>query len=154
MDCVDSHSLALFIPSPSLVFHYLFVFMAGMIVFQYFVGMLSLPVFAVALSSLELGCYATLGATVAGVALATALTIAFVRRDLPVLGLLGTTSYSLYLVHVPVGERILELGLGHLQGGAALGAGCHVGSHHRRRHTPLPAGGEAGATVVQCDRVS
>jgi peptidoglycan/LPS O-acetylase OafA/YrhL len=110
-------ALALLIPAPSLVFHYLFAFMAGIVVFQYFVGMLSLPVFVLALSVLELGCYATLGPMVAGVTLATALMIAFVRRDLPVLGLLGTISYSLYLVHVPVGERILELGLGHVHGG-------------------------------------
>jgi peptidoglycan/LPS O-acetylase OafA/YrhL len=111
--------LSLVIPSPSLVFHYLFVFMLGMVTFQYLAGLLPPPAFLVALAAMGAGCTATLGPMVAAVSVLTALVIAFVRRDIPLLGALGTISYSLYLVHVPIGERILEIGLGQVHGGFA-----------------------------------
>ncbi|MBI3790169.1 MAG: acyltransferase [Gemmatimonadetes bacterium] len=43
------------------------------------------------------------------VAAATALVIAFVDLERPVLALLGTLSYSLYLVHEPIGGRVVNL---------------------------------------------
>lgn len=111
--------LALLQPDPSLVFHYLFIFMLGMVTFQYFVGLLPIRFYAPTLVALAIGCVHTLGPTVAVISVLTALFIAFVRSGIPVLGFLGTISYSLYLIHVPIGARILFLGLTHVHGGAA-----------------------------------
>jgi peptidoglycan/LPS O-acetylase OafA/YrhL len=112
-------ALAFLIPDRSLVFRYLFVFLLGIATFQYFVGILSARAYVLALLVLAVGCDLTLGPMVAGVSVATALVIAWVRRPIPVLGFLGTISYSLYLIHIPVGERILGLGLAHVHGGPA-----------------------------------
>lgn len=112
-------ALAYLVPDRNLVFHYLFVFMLGLSTFQYFVRLMPLAAYIPVLLLLSLGCDLTLGPLVAGVSLATALVIVVVRRPIPVLGFLGTVSYSLYLVHVPVGVRILGLGLAHVHGGVA-----------------------------------
>jgi peptidoglycan/LPS O-acetylase OafA/YrhL len=112
-------ALAFLVPSPTLVFHYLFVFMLGMTTFQYFAGLLSLRGYLMTMAIFTIGCTLTLGPMVAGVSLLTALVIAFVRRDFRALSLLGAISYSLYLIHVPVGGRILDLGLSHVHGGVA-----------------------------------
>lgn len=111
--------LALLDPSPNLVFHYLFVFMLGLATFQYFGRLISLPIYFLTLAALTVGCVITLGPLVAGISLATALVIAFVRLQLRILSYLGAISYSLYLLHVPVGGRLLELGLAHVHGGTA-----------------------------------
>lgn len=111
--------LAFLFPAPTLVFHYLFVFMLGIATFQHFAGLVSLRAYLVTLAVLTAGCMLTLGPMVAGISLLTALVIAFVHRELRILSLLGTISYSLYLVHVPVGGRILGLGLSHAHSGAA-----------------------------------
>lgn len=111
--------LGLALPAPSLVFHYLFVFMLGIATFQYVAGLLPFRGYLILLAALTLGCQVTLGPMVAGIALVTAVIIVWVRRDIPVLGALGTISYSLYLIHVPVGGRILGLALAHVHGGTA-----------------------------------
>jgi peptidoglycan/LPS O-acetylase OafA/YrhL len=111
--------LAFAFPSGSYVFHYLFVFMLGMVTFQRHAGMLSTRLYLGTLAIVAAGCWATLGPLPAAVTVATALCIAFVRTDVRVLGFLGAISYSLYLIHVPVGGRILSLGLAHLHGGSA-----------------------------------
>lgn len=110
---------AFLVPNPSLVFHYLFVFMLGLATFQYRAGILSLGPYLLTVAAVALGADLTLGPMVAGVAVATAGAIAFVRRDFRILGFLGAISYSLYLVHVPVGERVLDLGLAHVHSGLA-----------------------------------
>jgi peptidoglycan/LPS O-acetylase OafA/YrhL len=112
-------ALALVFPPSSLVFHYLFVFMLGMATFQRLAGLLSGRAYAVTLAVIALGCWHTMGPMVSGVALVTALVIHSVRREIRLLGFLGAISYSLYLIHVPVGGRILALGLDHLHGGPA-----------------------------------
>lgn len=111
--------LAVAFPAPSLIFHYLFVFMLGMITFQYFVGIIGIRAYLALLAGAGAGVTLTLGPFVAATALVTALLVAFVRRDIRPLAWLGTISYSLYLIHVPVGGRILGLGLAHVHGGAA-----------------------------------
>ncbi|HZU13230.1 MAG TPA: acyltransferase [Chloroflexota bacterium] len=111
--------LALAFPETSLLFHYLFVFMLGMATFQYFAGIIGRRTFGILLALLTAGTAITLGLVVAALALVTALLIAFVRRDIRPLVWLGTISYSLYLIHVPVGGRILGFGLAHVHSGPA-----------------------------------
>jgi peptidoglycan/LPS O-acetylase OafA/YrhL len=110
-------ALAFLFPSTGYVFHYLFVFMLGMVTFQHSAGLITTRLYLVSLALVGAGCWLTLGSMVAVLAVATALCITFVRRDFRVLGFLGAISYSLYLIHVPVGGRILDLGLAHTHGG-------------------------------------
>lgn len=112
-------ALAFLEPSPNLLFHYLFVFMLGMSTFQYRVGLLSLRVYLPLLAALAAGCYLTLGPLVTGAGLCAALAIAFIRSDIRPLVWLGSLSYSLYLVHVPIGGRAMNLLLPHAHGMAA-----------------------------------
>ena len=93
------------------VFHYGGLFALGVLTFQVFVGLVPswgyLPL-ALALAGATT---AILGPIVMAAGLLTALTISFVRiraHAFPVF--LGAISYSLYLVHVPVGGRVVNLG--------------------------------------------
>jgi peptidoglycan/LPS O-acetylase OafA/YrhL len=105
--------LAFAFPSVNLVFHYLFLFMLGIVTFYYRAGMLRRASFIAAVPILSVGCWLTVGPLVAYIGGATAVIIAFVRYENRVLGFLGTISYSLYLVHVPIGGRIMNYGLRH-----------------------------------------
>jgi peptidoglycan/LPS O-acetylase OafA/YrhL len=55
------------------------------------------------------GC-CTLGLLISVVGAITALTVAYVRLRGKMLGSLGAISYSLYLVHSPIGGRVINLG--------------------------------------------
>ncbi len=88
----------------SFIFRWLFLFMIGMLVFQYRAGIIRKKAFWIYGIFLSIGLYATLGALIAGVGIATACLIAFVNTK-TYFSFLGNISYSLYLVHVPVGAR-------------------------------------------------
>ena len=97
--------------SERLVFHYLGLFALGVATFQWQRAMLSKTRYLVLIAAITGTNLATLGPVVSGVGATTALLIAFIRhapwRPLTVL---GTLSYSLYLVHAPLGERVVNLG--------------------------------------------
>jgi peptidoglycan/LPS O-acetylase OafA/YrhL len=105
-------TLALSIPSPTLVFHWLCLFGLGIISFQFFIGLTDLTTYFVALMAMTAVCYVTLGAMITGVGFAAALAITFIRiRPTRVLTLLGAISYSVYLLHAPIGGRVINLGV-------------------------------------------
>jgi peptidoglycan/LPS O-acetylase OafA/YrhL len=61
---------------------------------------------------LGLGALYVNGVTIAVVAVATALLLGFVRARVPLLLLFfGQVSYSLFLLHVPIGGRVINLSL-------------------------------------------
>ena len=92
--------------------HFLTVFAIGLATFQRHVGLLGRTGYAALLVPLTAAAWWTLGPAVATTALATALTIACVSLDVPQkLRVFGTISYSLYLLHFPIGGRVVNIGL-------------------------------------------
>lgn len=100
--------------SSSLLPQWLPLFSLGIGVSQYFRGCISRPWLAACLSVCGVAALKTLGMVPAIAGLLTALTILGVGcRKLPTflwpLQALGVISYSLYLVHVPIGMRVVNL---------------------------------------------
>jgi peptidoglycan/LPS O-acetylase OafA/YrhL len=88
----------------ALVFHYLPLFVAGILAFQSKAGLISTRALLKGLSALAIsGPIACLG-------MVTALIIWFVGIRSSRLTRLGAISYSLYLLHVPIGGKIMNLG--------------------------------------------
>ena len=102
---------AFLLPSGNLVFHYLFLFLLGIWAFQIKAGLLrSAMVQAIGWMLLAVGAWLTLGDTIALAATVTGLLIVHARLNARWLLFLGQISYSLYLLHVPVGGRVINLG--------------------------------------------
>jgi peptidoglycan/LPS O-acetylase OafA/YrhL len=103
-------ALATLISPPSIVTSWLFLFLLGSSVFQLRSGIIGKAEFLAQLACFSLGSHLTLNLPTALTASATALLLAFHRGHVPaLLSALGTISYSLYLVHVPVGSRVINL---------------------------------------------
>lgn len=99
----------------ALLLHWLPLFALGMVTFQLYIGLISKLQFILVLSLVVVLCHEIVGPMESGVGLFTCLAIALIRnRQLPKLFdpliFLGLISYSLYLIHVPVGGRIINLG--------------------------------------------
>lgn len=90
----------------------LFLFLFGIAAARYFVGIDKLPMFLVGLAcaAVATGILSTPASAIAG--LATALVVVFAKPPrLRLLSGLGAISYSLYLLHVPIGGRVMNLGM-------------------------------------------
>ena len=104
--------MALVLDSEVFVFKYLGLFMFGIATFQYKTGIIQRGVLVLLMGMATLVAGLALGWLIATVGLITGILVAF---DLN-LGKnkfaiwLGTISFSLYLVHVPVGGRVVNLG--------------------------------------------
>ena len=92
------------IPDKALVFRYLPLFVAGILAFQSRAGLISTRALLAGLSA------TAVAGPVACVGIATALIIRFVKLPCSRLTSFGAVSYSLYLLHVPVGGKIMNLG--------------------------------------------
>lgn len=110
------------ISRPSLIFGWLPLFVAGMLTFQKKVGLLSSRFFTVGLAVvflivlIEGRLESAYGFPAAIVMLLTALAIAFLTLRSSWLTFLGLVSYSLYLVHVPIGGKVVNLGARYAHG--------------------------------------
>jgi len=95
--------------SGSFIFTFSAFFLIGILLFQYFSGIIGRTEFLIMeVVSLGLAAY-RFGWVLMGISLATVLVIRFVREAPRPLLYLGTISYSLYLVHVPIGGRIINI---------------------------------------------
>jgi peptidoglycan/LPS O-acetylase OafA/YrhL len=104
--------MAILLPATNLVFQWLCLFGLGIISFQFFVGLTGRTTYFVALAAMTAVCYSVFGAMITAVGLAAALAITFFRlRSTTFLSLLGAISYSVYLLHVPLGGRVVNLGM-------------------------------------------
>jgi len=92
-----------------LVFEWWPLFVAGILVFQSKVGLISTRVLLASLAVTGAVCWHVNGHGVAVLVIATALIIRFVQLPSSRLTDLGLISYSLYLLHVPIGGKILNL---------------------------------------------
>ena len=111
-----------FLPTPpSLVFHFLPLFALGIATVQRSMGLIPKRLYALMFTVLTATAIVGIGWWEAGVGVATALVITTVGSATPEsfagrifqwrpLVWLGAVSYSLYLLHVPVGGRVINLG--------------------------------------------
>lgn len=98
-------------PQIKLVFLYLALFGIGITTFQRSVGLTSTPTFGILLLLTTAVTALKLGALVAAVAALAAMAIVFMRSfSTRLLTFCGSISYPIYLVHVPIGGRIVNLG--------------------------------------------
>jgi len=104
-------AVALLFPSQAFVFHYWFLFVLGFAAFYSRTELAGGRQFILLLAIAAVGAALTLGWAPAVVGVAAALIIRFAHWRHPFLLFLGTISYSLYLVHLPIGGRIVNLGL-------------------------------------------
>jgi peptidoglycan/LPS O-acetylase OafA/YrhL len=105
-------AISISLPATNLVFQWLGLFGLGIISFQFFTGLADRTTYFVALAAMTAVCYSVLGAMITAVGLASALAITFLRIPRTnFLSLLGAISYSVYLLHVPVGGRVINLGM-------------------------------------------
>jgi peptidoglycan/LPS O-acetylase OafA/YrhL len=107
---------ALMLPNTLIVFHWFFLFELGLMTFYFRARMVSLSGYLAGVALAGIGTHLTLGLATALVAVAATLLIGFVELKSRPLLFLGDISYSLYLVHVPIGGRVIN-------GGYRLGLG-------------------------------
>lgn len=112
-------SLAFIITPPAFIFFYIFLFFMGILTCQFKVGLIGkhqyslLLILSIALALITTGFPATIAAFGAVVA------ILFLRMKYAVFSFLGSISYSLYLIHSPIGKRALNVLL-RLTGGGSM----------------------------------
>jgi peptidoglycan/LPS O-acetylase OafA/YrhL len=108
---VGLSALALGVPEAKLVIHWLPLFALGVCGFLYHVGVSTRNEAVVHLAIISSVAVATHGLSATVVGLVTLGVILFCPAPLPPLLVgLGAMSYSLYLVHVPIGSRIASFG--------------------------------------------
>lgn len=108
--------MVVLIPAGGFVFHWLPLFMMGMLAFQTQAACIGRQSFFLGLSCLAVYGSYTHGMLIAGVGAATATAIVTANFSSGVLSFLGKISYSLYLVHVVVGVKIVNLGSRYVSG--------------------------------------
>jgi peptidoglycan/LPS O-acetylase OafA/YrhL len=102
-------TLAFLVPDYRLLFHYIFLFLLGITVFQRRQGLIGRSGFLFLLGGSFAGCIMTRGVLPAAVGLSTAILIAAVNTRIRGATPLGRISYSLYLVHYPIGLTLMSL---------------------------------------------
>jgi peptidoglycan/LPS O-acetylase OafA/YrhL len=101
---------AITVPSQILVFRYLSLFALGAVGFQYRVGLIGKREFLFLTAALLLVTAKAIGIPEAMTAAVVGLIGALANPpSVPFLSTLGLLSYSFYLVHVPIGGRIINL---------------------------------------------
>ena len=101
-----------FIPQTGgLIGPFLPLFLLGIVTLHKFLGLLSSLAYIVIAVLLSVVTIFVLGLPVALVGSATALLVAYVRIESRVLAFFGLISYSLYLLHAPIGLKVLELAM-------------------------------------------
>lgn len=100
-----------FLPQSSLLFVHLPLFVVGILTYQFKVGLLSRPSFFLGLAATATVMGIEQGSLIVATCTMTALVIAFIKFEHQILTWLGTISYSLYLMHVPIGGKVIDLGV-------------------------------------------
>lgn len=106
-------------PSEAFVCHYVFLFLLGIVTYQYRKKMLDAKGYLFRVALLVICLYVGLGMAITLAGLATALAIAYVNRGAGPLKFFGKISYSVYLTHASVGSTILDFSLRRVSGTAS-----------------------------------
>jgi len=101
---------SLLVRRTGLVFEWWPLFVAGILIFQSKIGLISTRLLLAGLALTAAVCWRVNGHGIAVLVIATALIIRFLQLPSSRLTDLGLISYSLYLLHVPIGGKILNLG--------------------------------------------
>jgi peptidoglycan/LPS O-acetylase OafA/YrhL len=104
-------ALAFIIPTDALVFRFIFLFMMGIFAFQYRTKLIGWRECAVLITLAVICCLLRTGIPMTAAGTAAVLAILFVKVKSRPLIFLGAISYSLYLLHGPIGRRGLNLAL-------------------------------------------
>ena len=109
-------AMAILVPAGGFVFHWLPLFLMGMLAFQAQAKLIGTQAFFLGLSCLVvLGGY-THGMLIACVGAVTAIAVVLTNFSSGLLSFLGKISYSLYLIHVVVGVKVVNLGSRYVSG--------------------------------------
>jgi peptidoglycan/LPS O-acetylase OafA/YrhL len=103
--------ISFLLPSIWFMPHYLCLFLLGILTFQYKTSLINKGPYILVALLLGVAAYYSTGAVEAGAGLATAFAIAFIELKGAPLKFLGNISYSLYLLHVPIGGKVIDLSL-------------------------------------------
>ncbi len=95
------------------IFGYTGYFMVGILLFQVYCGIIQTKEFFILLLTALAALYWYQGPVLTGVTIATVITITTVKNVWPVFKFLGLISYSLYLVHIPIGGRVINFAESH-----------------------------------------
>lgn len=99
------------ISSERYIIHYLALFGLGIVSFQFYINIIDKRTLFIYLFIFSVFGYFSLGKIGVTIGLITALIILFVRvNSSKPFVFLGSISYSLYLIHVPIGGRVVNLG--------------------------------------------
>ncbi len=107
-------ALSIIFPFGGLIVPYWPLFLLGIITLHKYLGLLSPLAYVIVAVLLSVTMIPIVGALTAITASATALVIAYVRIESRILAFLGLISYSLYLLHSPIGESLLGTGMSRL----------------------------------------
>jgi peptidoglycan/LPS O-acetylase OafA/YrhL len=91
------------------IFSYAVFFMLGILLFQFFCNIINKKEFLFSLVIVFSLLLYHEGLVLALISLTTLVVISFVKKVPPFFQYLGTISYSLYLVHIPIGGRVINI---------------------------------------------
>ena len=93
------------------IFHYMCLFAFGILTFQALSKIISIKKYFFMFIVVSVFSYFSLGLLITVVAVFTSLFILFVKiKEFRILTFLGSISYSLYLLHIPIGGRVVNIG--------------------------------------------
>jgi peptidoglycan/LPS O-acetylase OafA/YrhL len=106
--------------SDAFISHHVFLFLLGIITYQYRKGLLSGKFYGCALLLVLVGLLISLGLAITLAGVSTALAIAFLDTSGGPLKFFGKISYSLYLTHAIIGSTILDFSQHRVNGTIAM----------------------------------
>lgn len=114
-------ALAFVVKPSAFIFYFIFLFFMGILTCQYKVGMIGRRQYVLLLAASTVMALVTTGFAQTAAGFAAVCAILFLEMRHAVFNFLGKISYSLYLIHSPVGRRALNVFL-RLLGGQSFGS--------------------------------
>jgi peptidoglycan/LPS O-acetylase OafA/YrhL len=94
------------------ILHFMVIFAFGIVTFQQYTGIISHRMFKIQILVISIIALITVGVPSAVAAISTSMIITFVRVKVPYfVSFIGMISYSIYLLHGPIGARVVVFGL-------------------------------------------